>query len=156
MASLDILRKLIREEVRAAFQEQVSEILKEAISVNSAARQQITEVEKPKKPTPPNTLNTKVARPVAPVLSPGNPLNSLLAETAQSMISEDIETLSFNSNNALGFGGSQYIQSEPPAASSVEGMFASARPSSNLDMIQINEVPDFTNLMSNLKSKGAI
>lgn len=156
MATLDTLRKLIREEVRAAFQEQVSEILKEAISVNKTTKQQVIEVETPKKPNVPNTLNTKVAKPVAPVLSPGNPLNSLLAETARSMSEDDVNTLSFNSNSVGAFAGIPPAQTETPVVDSVSDMFATARPSSNMDMIQINAVPDFTNLMNNLKAKGAI
>jgi hypothetical protein len=35
-------------------------------------------------------------------------------------------------------------------------MLATARPSSDPSMVQINEVPDFTDLMSKLKAKGAI
>ena len=53
MAKLDILRKLIREEVKSAIQEQLAEIIKEAITVNSHAKQRITEVSKPKKPSIP-------------------------------------------------------------------------------------------------------
>lgn len=156
MTNLETLRKLIREEVRAAFQEQLSEILKEAITVNKGAKQQITEVGKPAKSNVPSTLNTRVARPVAPVLSPGNPLNSLLAETARSMSDEDVNTISFNSNSVGAFAGGMPAQVETQVVDSVSDMFASARPSSNMDMIQINAVPDFTQLMSNLKAKGAI
>jgi hypothetical protein len=35
-------------------------------------------------------------------------------------------------------------------------MLATARPSSDISMVQINEVPDFSDLMSKLKAKGAI
>ena len=38
----------------------------------------------------------------------------------------------------------------------VNGMLATARPSSDISMVQINEVPDFSDLMSKLKAKGAI
>lgn len=157
MSKLDTLRKLIREEVRAAIQEQLAEILKEAITVNKQARQPLAEVEKSKKPQIPGTLNTKPFRPaVAPQLSPGNPLNSLLAETAYSMTADDVSTLSFDSSDAMGFMGGMPINSDVPVAQSVGDMLSTARPSSNIEMVQINTVPDFTELMSNLRAKGAI
>lgn len=163
MANLDALRKLIREEVRAAFQDQLSEILKEAIMVNKGSKQQITEVEKPKKPAIPGTLNTRPFRPqIAPQLSPGNPLNSILVETARSMTAEDMGSLNFDSSHAQGFGGGimgddmMGYQPETQVVDSIEDMFATARPSSNMDAVQINAVPDYTELMSNLRAKGAI
>lgn len=149
MAKLDLLRKIIREEIRAAIQEQLSEILKEAIIVNRGEKQHIVET---KKPGIPGTLNTRPFKPhIAPQLSPGNPLNSLLIETANSMSSLD-----FDSTDALGFGAMVGYQQEPQVADSISDMITSARSSSNFDMVQINAVPDYTELMSNLKAKGAI
>ena len=55
MGQTDLLRKLIREEVRAVFQEELATILKEAIISN---KQPITEAVAPKKATVPGTLNT--------------------------------------------------------------------------------------------------
>ena len=156
MSKLDTLRRLIREEVKAAIQEQLAEILKEAITVNSTVKQQITETEKPKKQAIPGTLNTKPPRPVAPQLASGNPLNSLLAETAYSMTSDDMSSLSFNSSDAVGFGTALPMQAESQVTDTIQGMFATARPSSNIEMVQINAVPDYTELMSNLKAKGVI
>ena len=157
MSKLDLLRKVIREEVRAAIQEQLSEILKEAITVNKGTKHSIQESAKRAKPAIPGTLNTAQSRPqYRPPLSPDNPLNNLLMETAQSMTHEDMGSLNFDSSNAQGFGGNQMYQAETQVVESVDGMFASARPSSNIEMVQINAVPDFTQLMSNLKAKGAI
>ena len=157
MSKENALRKLIREEVKAAIQEQLSDILKEAITVNKGNRQGLQELTQPEKPVIPGTLNTRPAKPqYMPQLAPDNPLNSILMETAQSMTDEDMGSLNFNSNDAQGFGGGGLYQPEPQAVSSVNEMFASARPSSNMDMVQINDVPDFTQLMSNLKAKGAI
>ena len=157
MSKLDTLRKLIREEVKAAIQEQLAEILKEAITVNSAAKQRVTEAQDPKKSTTiPGTLNTGTRPVVAPLLSEGNPLNSLLAETAHSMTHDDMTSLNFDSSDAVGFMGGMPINMNAPVATSVDQMLSTARPSSNIEMVQINAVPDYTELMSNLRAKGAI
>lgn len=145
MEKLDSLRKIIREEVRAVFQQELAGILKEAILVNKN-QPVMTEAAKPRSiATPPATLNRAAPRPVAPVLSAGNPLNSLLAETAQAMTMDDFE----------GFGG-QAIEKDVPIVESVGDMFANSRASSNLDAIQINAVPDFTGLMAKMKANGEI
>lgn len=138
MAKLDLLRKLIREEVRGVFQEELAGILKEAIIAN---KNQTTIVEsvKPKQTNIPETLNKAPLRPVAPILSPGNPLNSLLAETAQSMTMDDYGAFS-----------GEAAQKEPLVVESVDQMFSSARKSSNLDAIEINAVPDFSHMMNKM------
>ena len=146
MANVDSLRKLIREEVRAVFQEELAGILKEAIMANKGS-QVISEVARPKKPQIPGTLNTQAYRQMAPpILAKGNPLNSLLAETAQSMTEEDLE----------GLGGMQGGGRDIPIVESVGEMFANSRGSSNLEAIQINGVPDFTHLMAKMKANGEI
>ena len=138
MANLDALRKLIREEVKAVFQEELAGILKEAIMANRG-QQTITESTRPvAKPTVPATMNRSVPKPIAPVLSPGNPLNSLLAETAQAMTVNDFE----------GFGGE--VERDVPIVESVSDMFANSRGSSNLEAIQINAVPDFSHMMEKM------
>ena len=139
MANSDALRKLIREEVRAVFQQELAGILKEAIIANKG-QQTITESARPvSKPAVPATMNRSVPRPVAPVLSPGNPLNSLLAETAQSMTMDE-----FGDLNGEG------VERDVPIVESVGDMFANSRASSNLDAIQINAVPDFTHMMAKM------
>lgn len=139
MANLDLLRKLIREEVTAVFQQELAGILKEAIIANKG-QQTITESTRPvSKPAVPATMNRSIPRPVAPVLSPGNPLNSLLAETAQSMTMEEFGDLN-----------GQGVERDVPIVESVGDMFANSRASSNLDAIQINAVPDFTHMMSKM------
>ena len=138
MANSDALRKLIREEVRAVFQQELAGILKEAIMANKG-QQTIVESARPiAKPAVPATMNRSVPRPIAPVLSPGNPLNSLLAETAQAMTVNDFE----------GFGGE--VERDVPIVESVSDMFANSRGSSNLEAIQINAVPDFSHMMEKM------
>jgi hypothetical protein len=144
MAKLDLLRKIIREEVKAVFQEELAGILKEAIMVNKGTT--IVESIQPRKPQVPSTLNNAQPRVVAPNLGVGNPLSSLLAETAKSMTDNDLESL----------GGVSGVDRDVPIVESVNGMFAAARPSSNMDAIEINAVPDFTGLMAKMKANGEI
>jgi len=139
MANLDALRKLIREEVKAVFQEELAGILKEAIMVNKN-QPVITESSRPKaSPVAPATMNRTVPKPIAPVLSPGNPLNSLLAETAQSMTIEDYE----------GIGGTG-MERDIPVVESVGDMFANAKGRGSVEAIQINAVPDFSHMMAKM------
>jgi hypothetical protein len=139
MANLDAFRRLIREEVKAVFQEELAGILKEAIIANRG-QQTIVESTRPiAKPAVPATMNRSVPKPIAPVLSPGNPLNSLLAETAQSMTMDE-----FGDLNGEG------IERDVPIVESVGDMFANSRGSSNLEAIQINAVPDFTHMMAKM------
>ena len=143
MAKLDVLRRIIREEVRAVFQEELAGILKEAIMTPKSTS--IVESIKPPKQTVPGTLNVAQPRVVAPVLGAGNPLNSLLAETAKSMTDSDLASL-----------GGASVEKDAPIVESVGGMLATARPSSNLDAIEINAVPDFSGLMAKMKATGQI
>jgi len=143
MAKLDLLRKLIREEVRGVFQEELAGILKEAIIANKGT-QTIVESAKPR-PASPGTLNRQAPRAIAPVLKPGNPLNSILAETARSMSPDEFGDLN-----------GQPIERDTPIVESVGDMFANARGSSSVEAVQINAVPDFTALMSKMKANGEI
>ena len=139
MANLDAFRKLIREEVKAVFQEELAGILKEAIIANRG-QQTIVESTRPiAKPAVPTTMNRSVPRPIAPVLSPGNPLNSLLAETAQSMTMDE-----FGDLNGEG------VEKDIPLVESVGEMFASAKGRSSVEAIQINAVPDFSHMMAKM------
>ena len=139
MANLDAFRKLIREEVKAVFQEELAGILKEAIIANRG-QQTIVESTRPiAKPAVPATMNRSVPRPIAPVLSPGNPLNSLLAETAQSMTMDE-----FGDLNGEG------VERDVPVVESVGEMFASAKGRSSVEAIQINAVPDFSHMMAKM------
>jgi hypothetical protein len=139
MANLDALRKIIREEVRAVFQQELAGILKEAIMVNKT-QPVITESSRPKaSPIIPATMNRSIPKPIAPILSPGNPLNSLLAETAQSMTMDEFRDLN-----------GEIIERDVPIVQSVNDMFANSRGSSNLEAIQINAVPDFSHMISKM------
>lgn len=144
MAKLDSLRKIIREEVRAVFQEELAGILKEAVIANRS-QQPINEAVK-RESVVPATLNRQVPKLVAPTLAPNNPLNSILAETAMAMTSKDFE----------GLQGVSATSADVPVVDSMGGMFASARKSSNLDAIEINAVPDFSAIMAKMQANGEV
>ena len=151
---IDLLRKLIREEVANAIRQEMPTILKE-IQTSSTTKQVIKE-SKPVKKAIPGTLNTQPVRPTPNFA--GNPLANMLNETAMAM--GDMDDMSFTSGDigpdSIGIDPTSFFQPKQVAVGDVNGMLATARPSSDISMVQINEVPDFSDLMSKLKAKGAI
>ena len=151
---VDLLRRLIREEVAKAIRQEMPTILKESQS-SSAPKEVIKESKRPKMAIP-GTLNTQPVRP-KPNFA-GNPLANMLNETAMTM--GDIDDMSFNTSDigpdSIGIDPTSFFQPKQVAVGDVNGMLATARPSSDISMVQINEVPDFSDLMSKLKAKGAI
>lgn len=144
MKQVDALRKIIREEVRAVFQQELAGILKEAVMSNREQRL-IVETAKPRDPIP-GTLNKQAPRLVPPSLGASNPLNNLLAETAMTMTARDFEGI---------HGGTGYEQ-EVQVGEDVNSMLSSAKKSAVLEGVEINEVPDFTAIMSKMKATGQI
>lgn len=148
MSKLDLLRKLIREEVVAAIRSELPKILYESKSnVMENVKTQFA------KKMPPSTLNTPdtYKKPINFGLDKSNPLSSLLNETAASMV--DSEVISFTTdhvNPALAF------QPNEVQVGDVSGMLSTARPSSNLDAVQINEVPDYSQLMKKMLDRGTM
>ena len=151
---VDLLRRLIREEVAKAIRQEMPTILKESQS-SSAPKEVIKESKRPKTAIP-GTLNTQPVRP-KPNFA-GNPLASMLNETAMTM--GDMDDMFFNTSDigpdSIGVDPTSFFQPKQVAVGDVNGMLATARPSSDISMVQINEVPDFSDLMSKLKAKGAI
>jgi hypothetical protein len=151
---VDLLRRLIREEVAKAIRQEMPTILKESQS-SSAPKEVIKESKRPKMAIP-GTLNTQPVRP-KPNFA-GNPLANMLNETAMTM--GDMDDMSFNTSDigpdSIGIDPTSFFQPKQVAVGDVNGMLATARPSSDISMVQINEVPDFSDLMSKLKAKGAI
>lgn len=143
MAKIDLLRKLIREEVVSALRQELPNILRE---VKSAP---IVENKRPVKTNIPGTLNTPQSKKTI-VFQGNNPMAALLNDTAKSMLNEDFSMTTDQVHPALAF------QPKEDKVTSVEGMLGSARKSSNVDAVQINEVPDFSALMSKMKEKGQI
>jgi hypothetical protein len=146
MAQIDALRKLIREELRAVLKEELPKILKEVKApVMIDQKKNLQEQVKSKIP---GTLNTSTPKPIK--FTNNNPMAAFLNDTAQSMLNEDFSMTSGDVHPGLAF------QPKEVQVGSVQGMLGSARPSSNIDAVQINEVPDFSGLMAKLKEQGQI
>lgn len=137
-------RRLIREEIQAALREELPKLLSETRGPLTSRSKQLEEQVKSRLP---GTLNTK--KPAPPVFSNG-PLAHLLNDTAKNMLNEDFSMTSDDVHPSMAF------QPKEDRVGTIDSMLASARPSSNLDAVQINEVPDFTGLMSRLRETGQI
>jgi hypothetical protein len=152
MAKIDLLRKIIREELKAALKEELPKIMKELKVPTSGIENVIKETKKQQVPLTLNTVET-YKKPVVQKFTNSSPLNALLNETAMAMGSDDIETLSFGTDN---INPTSFFQPKEPVVGDINGMLSTARPSSDISMVQINEVPDYSGLMKNLINKGAI
>lgn len=147
MASVDLLRKLIREEVVKALRQELPSLIQEIkgspiIDSKKSLQEQV-------KSKIPGTLNAPQSKkPV--VFASNNPMAMLLNDTAKNMIQEDFSMTTDSIHPAMAF------QPKQDKVGDVNSMLNTARPSSNHSAVQINEVPDFSGLMSRLKEKGAI
>ena len=72
----------------------------------------------------------------------------------------EMDDMSFTTGNigpdSIGIDPTSFFQPKQVAVGDVNGMLSTARPSSDPSMVQINEVPDFTGLMSKLRAKGVM
>ena len=147
MTQSEALRKLIREELRAVLKEELPKLLKEySKPIMADPKKNLQEQVKSKVP---GTLNTQASRPQIQFAN-NNPMAAFLNDTAKSMLNEDFSMTSGDVHPGLAF------QPKEVKVGSVEGMLGSARPSSNIDAVQIDEVPDFSALMGKLKAQGQI
>lgn len=147
MGQVDQLRKLIREELRAVLKEELPKLLKEVskpgiVDPKKSLQEQVQS-------KIPGTLNTQTAKPQIQ-FSKNNPMAAFLNDTAKTMLNEDFSMTTGDVHPSMAF------QPKEVKVGSVEGMLGSARPSSNIDAVQINEVPDFSALMGKLKAQGQI
>ena len=155
-SALAKLRILIREEVKNAIREEMPSLIKEAL--RSQGKSQLTEAktEFPKKPIIPGTLNTtpyKPAKQAVGAFKGNDPISKLLNETAINMVEDD--TMAFTSDDVQA-DGMNFFQSGDAQVGSVDSMLATARSSSDPSMVQINEVPDFNDLMKKMIAKGVM
>lgn len=145
MTKVDLLRKLIREELRTVIREELPKIISEGRAPLQDTKKALQEQVRAKIP---GTLNTSVPKPAK--FTSNNPMAAFLNDTAKSMMNEDFSMTTDQVHPSLAF------QPKQDRVGNVQSMLNTARPSSNLATVQINEVPDFTGLMSRLKEKGAI
>lgn len=146
MAKIDLLRKLIREEVTAAIRQELPNLIREIksspiVDSKKALQEQV-------KSRIPGTLNTGERKPIR--FATNNPMAALLNDTAKSMLNEDFSMSTDQVHPTLAF------QPKEDKVGSVETMLGSARKSSSVDTVQINEVPDFSALMNRMKERGEI
>ena len=155
---LDAFKKLIREEIRQVLREELktflTELRKPEKVINTTYAKSIKESIK-KAPIP--------ATPQEIALNSKDPIQRLLAETAYGMDASEYKTLlNAGSDMAQGFpqmfsgGQPRFSSPEPQVVNTVDEMLASAQPTSDINQVQIDAVPDFSALMQTMKNKGQI
>ena len=160
MTKLDLFRKLIREEVRQVVREELKPILSEI-------RGSKGELLQPRKTFREDLKESITQRPVKkqtaplPRVTTSDPIQQLLQETAYGMEQTDYRTL-VNADASMAQGFPQMFSapepyiSEPIVVDSVQEMLAQSRPVNDINQVNIDAVPDFSEMMSVLKSKGQI
>jgi hypothetical protein len=160
---LDAFRQIIREEVKKAIQEEMRDILLEA--VKSASKPNLTEDKFVSKPyskvesTYKKPFSDIIAEERKPTPSTGNPILDLLNETAQAGEWRTLNGGEFNASQAVGWaGGSPGMMGgvNTPVVATVDEMIKSQGPIRDINDVSIDVVPDFTGLMGALKEKGKI
>jgi hypothetical protein len=160
---LDAFRKVIREEVKKAIQEEMRDILLEA--VKSASKPNLTEDKFTTKPyskvesTYKPSFSDIIAEERKPIQSTGNPMLDILNETAQAGEWRTLNGGEFNASQAVGWaGGAPNMMggSNTPVVATVGEMIKSQGPVRDINDVSIDVVPDFSKLMGTLKEKGSI
>jgi len=160
---LDVFRKVIREEVKKAIQEEMRDILLEA--VKSASKPNLTENKSTTKPyskiesTYKPSFSDIIAEERKPIPSTGNPMLDILNETAQAGEWRTLNGGEFNASQAVGWaGGAPHMMggSNTPVVATVDEMIKSQGPVRDINDVNIDVVPDFSKLMGALKEKGSI
>lgn len=155
MNKLDAFKKLIREEVKKAVREELKNFLIESE----------TKVIKPKQTVIENrTKESFKPKFTKPQVYSNDPIKQLLSETAFNMDASEYKTMmSADSSMAQGFPQMLMQEresfspvSQPQVVESVSEMLASTRPANDINQVEIDTVPDFSDLMQTLKAKGQI
>jgi hypothetical protein len=160
--NLDAFRKVIREEVKKAIQEEMREVLLEAVKSASNPKpltQQYARTEEPTKPKFSEVIAEQRYTAPKPLPSTGNPMLDILNETAQAGEWRTLNGGDYNASDAVGWaGGAPGMMggSNTPVVASVDEMIKSQGPVRDINDVRIDVVPDFTKLMGALKEKGSI
>jgi hypothetical protein len=160
---LEAFRKVIREEVKKAIQEEMRDILLEAVKSSSKPKltenkstQPYSKVESTYKPT----FSDIIAEERKSIPSTGNPMLDILNETAQAGEWRTLNGGEFNASQAVGWAGGAPGMigggSNTPVVATVDEMIKSQGPVRDINDVSIDVVPDFSKLMSTLKEKGSI
>jgi hypothetical protein len=160
---LDAFRKVIREEVKKAIQEEMRDILLEA--VKSASKPNLTESKSTTKPyskvesTYKSSLPQIMAEEKKSIPPTGNVMLDLLNETAQAGEWRTLNGGEFNASQAVGWNGGapgMMGNSNTPVVATVDEMIKNQGPVRDINDVSIDVVPDFSNLMGTLKEKGKL
>lgn len=159
---LDAFRKIIREEVKKAIQEEMRDVLLEAVKSASTPNttKNITQPYIEPKSTYKPQFSEIIAEEKKSTPSTGNVMLDLLNETAQAGEWRTLNGSEFNASQAVGWaGGAPGMMgggSNTPVVATVDEMIKSQGPIRDINDVSIDVVPDFTNLMGALKDKGKI
>jgi hypothetical protein len=140
----EILRKIIREELTKVIREELPKLLSESV--------QPVKTQQKKTDQPPLTLNSSPMVKFEDIKfkKSSNPLANLLNETAMSMVN-DKNSMHFSTNDVgPGMHPALAFQPKEVAVGSASDMLATAKPSSNIDAVQINVVPDYSAMMEKM------
>jgi hypothetical protein len=165
--NLDAFRKVIREEVKKAIQEEMRDILLEA--VKSASKPELIENKSNNLSTKPyskveSTYKPKFSEILAeqqkPIPSTGNPMLDILNETAQAGEWRSLNGGNgYNASDAVSWaGGAPGMMggSNTPVVATVDEMIKSQGPIRDINDVSIDVVPDFSKFMGALKENGKI
>ena len=169
ISALAKLRILIREEVKNAIREEMPVLIMEALAkqnrlLESTKKKGLTPIQEVakstvKKPIIPGTLNTRPYNPAQQFqqsqkpFAGKDPMSQILNETASGMLQED--AIAFGSPD-VDMDGMSFLQNVDAPVGDVNDMLATSRPSSAVEMVQVNAVPDFTDLMKKMIAKGVM
>ena len=159
---LDAFRKIIREEVKKAIQEEMRDVLLEAVKSTNTSKslvQPYVETKSQNKPKFSEVIAEQRYTAPKPLPSTGNPMLDILNETAQAGEWRTLNGGDFNASQAVGWaGGAPGMMggSNTPVVATVDEMIKSQGPVRDINDVSIDVVPDFSGLMSKLKENGKI
>jgi hypothetical protein len=166
---LDAFRKIIREEVKKAIQEEMREVLLEAVKSASAPKsfgdtnptltKPYTEIKSEYKPKFSEIIAEQQYQAPKPLPSTGNPMLDILNETAQAGEWRTLNGGEYNTSQAVGWsGGAPGMTggSNTPVVATVDEMIKSQGPVRDINDVRIDVVPDFSKFMGALKEKGSL
>ena len=161
--NLDAFRKIIREEVKKAIQEEMREVLLEAVKSSSTSNplkssdptliQPYVEIKSQTKPQ----FNEVVSSKITPIIPTGNPLLDILNETSQEGEWKTLNGNGYSATDAVSWnGGMPGLSGHTPVVSNVDEMISRNRHAKDISQVNIDVVPDFSKFMRNMKENGNI
>jgi len=145
-----VLRQIIREELIKVVRQEMPKILRESLTKPTTSEP--TRIKESLKSDFPLTLNSypQIKKQDVKFKKSNNPLTNLLNETAMTMM-EDNNSMHFTTDDVMqGMHPSMAFQPKEAAVGSINDMLSTARPSSNIDAVQINAVPDYSAMMEKM------